>query len=96
MIERYLDISKMIYREDNYKDQLLQYYHKHFDGQPPRYTLINTKGADYRRSYTMGVLNVDGGVLTTASHPKKALAEQLASKAALKYFGESVYSDSDG
>ena len=97
IIERYLDLSEIIYREDNYKDQLLQYYHKHCDGQFPKYTLISDKRPDGKRLYTVAVLSADGEVIkqSISAHPKKALAEQEASKKALKYFGEEVYSESE-
>lgn len=95
IIERCIDLSQIIYRDDNYKDLLLQYYHKNFDGQFPKYTTISNRDRYQKRLFTVGVLGVDGQILVTASHQKKVKAEQLASRKALKYFDQDVCSSSE-
>src|SRR3990172_2801552 len=95
IIERYLDLSRIIYRDDNYKYLLLQYYHKTFDGQFPHYCLITNKDKHHQREFTAGVLNIDGHVIVTASDQKKIKAEQKASRKALIYYGQEVCSSSE-
>ena len=92
IMERFLNFSQIIYRDDNYKDLLLQYYHRTFDGQFPKYKPISTKDKYNRRMYTVGVLNIDDHVIATGSDPKKIRAEQKASKNALKYYNQPVCS----
>lgn len=95
IIEHSLDLSQIIYRDNNYKDLLLQYYHKNFDGQFPKYKTISERDQYQRRLFKVGVLGVDGQILVTAAHQKKVKAEQLASRKALKYFDQEVCSSSD-
>jgi ribonuclease III len=95
IIEQCIDLSQIIYRDNNYKDLLLQYYHRHFDGQFPRYKTLSVNDQYHKRLYTVGVLGVDGQILVKASHQRKVRAEQLASRAALKYFKQEVCSSSD-
>jgi len=95
VIEKFLNLSQIIYRDDNYKDLLLQYYHKTFDGRHPCYKTLSIKDRYNRRMYTCGVLNIDDIVIVQASDPKKVRAEQLASREALKYFGEPVCESED-
>jgi len=95
VIERYINLSRIIHRDDNYKDLLLQYYHKTFDGQFPRYKAIDTKNQYNQRMYTAGVLNIDNHVIVQASDPKKTRAEQKASRLALIYYDQDVCSSSE-
>jgi len=95
LMERYLDFSEIIHRRDNYKAQLLEYYHCTFFGADPKYQLISRYGPAYDRTFKCAVLNVDGLPITEGEGNKKIYAEQMAAKKALKYFGEEVYSDSE-
>jgi ribonuclease-3 len=95
LMERYLDFSEIIHRRDNYKAQLLEYYHSHFFGADPKYELISRYGPAYNRTFKSAVLNVDGLPITYGEGNKKIYAEQMAAKEALKYFGEEIYSDSE-
>jgi ribonuclease-3 len=97
VMEYYINLSAIIFREDNYKDLLLQYYHKTFDGHHPRYTVLSTKDKYGKRMYTVGVLSIDEEILVTSSDQKKIKAEQKASKLALEYFNQPTYdSDEEG
>jgi ribonuclease-3 len=37
LIEKYIDITQLIIHDDNYKDQLMRYFQKNFNGQLPIY-----------------------------------------------------------
>jgi len=95
LMERYLDFGEIIHRQDNYKAQLGRYYHAHFFGADPEYKCISRYGPTYDRTFKCAVLSVDGLPITYGEGHKKIYAEQAAAKAALKYFGEEVYSDSE-
>lgn len=95
LIERYLDISLIARRDDNYKDILLRYYHKYFDGANPRYVEISTDGPTNNRTFKAGVLNPFGDVIASGEGTKITFAEQEAAKEALKYYKQDVYSDSE-
>jgi len=95
LIERYININQYARRQDNYKDLLLQYYHKHFNGANPRYCLISTYGPTNNRVFKAGAINTDNKVITEGEGSKMVFAEQAAAKNALKYYGMEVYSDSE-
>jgi ribonuclease-3 len=95
LMEKYLDFGQIIHRRDNYKAQLLEYYHSHFYGADPKYQLVSKYGPTYDRIFRCAVLNIDGIRIATGEGTKKTSAEQEAAKNALKYFGEDVYSDSE-
>ena len=42
-IDKYIDMTEIIKNDDNYKDQLMRFFHKRFDGNLPKYKLINTQ-----------------------------------------------------
>ncbi len=95
LMERYLNFSQLVRRQDNYKHQLLQYYHKYFKGADPEYTTISTYGPTNNRIFKAGVKNIDGYVITNGEGRKLVYAEQMAAKEALKYYEQEVYSDSE-
>jgi len=94
-MERYLNMSQFARRQDNYKDLLLQYYHKYFNGANPTYTLISVYGPTNNRVFKAGVHNTDNEIITTGEGSKLVFAEQAAAKEALKYYEQQVYSDSE-
>lgn len=95
LMERYLNMSQFVRRQDNYKDILLRYFHKNFNGANPRYTLISTYGPTNNRTFKAGVINTYGDVITTGEGAQLKYAEQAAAKEALKYYEVEVYSDSE-
>jgi len=95
LIERYLDVALIARRDDNYKDILLKYYHKYFEGANPRYVEISTDGPSNNRTFKAGVLNPFGDIIATGEGTKITFAEQEAAKEALKYYKQDVYSDSE-
>ncbi len=82
LFETEIDFTQIIYENNNFKDQLLQYYQAHYH-TPPKYKQISAIGPIHDRVYTMGVLDMKGDVIASASSKHKKMAEQEASKLAL-------------
>lgn len=87
VMEDTTDFRPLISINDNYKELLLQFYHKHWIGCHPIYYELNAEGKMNHRIYTMGVNHPETGQLIgQGTAQKKTTAEQLASKQALEYF----------
>lgn len=54
LLETLIDYSDKLYRDNNYKDILLRYYHKE-KFLHPKYYLIHQEGPPHKRTYIMGV-----------------------------------------
>lgn len=92
MMEKYIDITQMIIHDDNYKDQLMRYFHKNFGGKLPRYELkdtINIKGDNnvVTRRFHMVIYDLDGKLIGSGIQKSKRDAEQQAAREALKQYG---------
>jgi len=86
LIEDTTDFRPLISVNDNYKDLLLQLYHKTWSGIHPVYHEISVTGPTNHRIYTMGVNHpVTGQLIGQGTDRKKIVAEQTASKEALTY-----------
>jgi len=86
VIEKVVDFEELLMKEENYKEQLLQYYQKEFK-LTPEYISISVKGPPHNRIFTEGVLNKGGDIISKGVGKKKQDAQQHASLCALKYFG---------
>tara|TARA_R100001163_G_C5067780_1_gene207183 strand:+ start:374 stop:1387 length:1014 start_codon:yes stop_codon:yes gene_type:complete len=95
LMERYMNLNLFARRKNNYKDLLLQYFHKNFSGENPKYRQVSFYGPTNNRIFKAGVINTDGHMITTGEGTKLVEAEQEAAKEALKYYGLEVYSDSE-
>jgi ribonuclease III len=82
VLERHIYFVELITKNTNYKDQLLRWFQAHFH-QPPRYKVVAEQGPSHDRTFTMGVLAVDGSVIASSSAKNKKEAEQEASRLAL-------------
>lgn len=51
-----IDIGDLIENDDNYKEQLLKYSHKHFEGRNPVYKQLAVEGQSNHAIFTMCVL----------------------------------------
>ena len=87
IIERHIDFVQIIVEDTNYKDQLLRKFQALYH-TPPRYKEIAVVGPPHDRVFTMGVLDPNDVILTTATARSKKVAEQEASRMALDYFEE--------
>jgi dsRNA-specific ribonuclease len=91
-MEKYIDITTMIVYDDNFKDQLMRYFQKNYEGQLPRYELketINVKNNDgiITKRFHMVVYNIEGEIIGSGIQKNKRDAEQSAAKEALSYYG---------
>lgn len=72
---------------DNYKELLLQLYHKIWTNKHPIYHEISAEGPTNKRLYTMGIKHpITNQVIGQGTARKKIMAEQIASREALLYF----------
>lgn len=92
VIEKYVDLIDVIRKDDNYKDQLMRYFQKKFNGQFPKYdlddvkTIQNPNGTSTRK-FTMIVKDTSGNKIGHGTARSKKEAQQMAAKKALKHFG---------
>jgi ribonuclease-3 len=83
IIEKHVDFVQIIIEDTNYKDQLLRKFQALYH-VPPRYKEIAVVGPPHDRIFTMGVLDPNDKIITTATARNKKVAEQEASRAALE------------
>ena len=86
VIEKVVDFEELLMKEENYKEQLLQFYQKEFK-MTPEYISISVEGPPHNRIFTEGVLGKDGDIIAKGVGKKKQDGQQHASLVALKYFG---------
>lgn len=85
IIEKEIDISKLLYYDNNYKDTLLQYYHqKRWDD--PKYKLLDQAGPDHKRFFVMAVFDHEGNIVGKGKGASKRKGEQEAAREALIFF----------
>ena len=82
VIEKHVDFVELITSNTNYKDQILRYFQAEFH-VPPQYKVLHEEGPTHDRTFTIGIMDVDGGVIAKFSAKNKKIAEQEASKLAL-------------
>lgn len=94
LLETLIDYSEKLYRDNNYKDKLLQHFHKNQLGFP-KYFLVCSEGPPHKRIFTMGVEDPKSknkkkletrGIGFGVGNSKKE-AEQNASKMTLILYG---------
>jgi len=83
IIEKYIDFAQLITDDNNFKDQLLRFYQSRWH-QPPKYKEVEVIGPPHDRTFTMGVLDINGGIIATYTARNKKVAEQEASRLALE------------
>lgn len=86
LYESRVNFCDLIAEDNNFKDQLLKYYQATYH-QPPRYKEVAVVGPLHDRTFTMGVLGIDGSVVASATARNKKVAEQEASRLALMKLG---------
>lgn len=82
ILENEIDYSDIIFNDNNYKDQLLRYYHAN-KWKHPEYIMIKEEGYGNKKIFTMGVLDKNKNIIAKASDSSKRKAEQKVSKFAL-------------
>ena len=94
LLETLIDYSEKLYRDNNYKDKLLQHFHKNQLGFP-KYFLVCSEGPPHKRIFTMGVedpksnnkTNLETRGIGFGIGNSKKEAEQNASKMTLILYG---------
>jgi len=92
VIEKTIDITELIMTEDNYKDTLMKYFQKNYDGMIPIYeqkALIQTtdKNGVITKKFHIFVKDFSGKIVGEGIAKSKKEAEQLAAKQSLMFFG---------
>jgi len=87
IIERHIDFVQIIMEDTNYKDQLLRKFQGLYH-TPPRYKELSVTGPSHDKTFVMAVLDPNDMVISTATAKNKKVAEQEASRLALKLFEE--------
>ena len=92
VIEKYIDITELILKDDNYKDQLMRYFQKEFNGEYPKYEEISVEnnvsstGVSNRKFHTC-VKDIDGNIIGEGIAKAKRESQQKAAENALKHYG---------
>jgi len=85
ILETEIEYSEVLYKDTNYKDRLLRFYHQN-KWSHPQYIELEKEGPSNKRLYVMGVKDQIGNVIANGKASSKQKAEQLASMYALYYF----------
>jgi dsRNA-specific ribonuclease len=94
LIDSEIDFAELINNEDNYKELLMQYYHKNGYKTTPTYYLINTIDEKPRKLFEMIAKNPDGKEIGKGIATSKTQAAQNAARQALEKLGQ-INNDSD-
>jgi len=86
LLETQIDFAELFYNDTNYKNRLLQYYHKKQWGYP-KYGEESHKGPAHKRVFTMCVYDKDENKIGYGTGKRKKDGEQLAAKQALIKLG---------
>jgi dsRNA-specific ribonuclease len=83
IMEKHIDFSQLITDDNNFKDQLLRFYQSRWH-TPPKYKEVEVIGPPHDRTFTMGVVGINGEIVATYTARNKKVAEQEASRLALE------------
>tara|TARA_A100001015_G_scaffold250725_1_gene289307 strand:+ start:248 stop:1204 length:957 start_codon:yes stop_codon:yes gene_type:complete len=92
VIQNNIDITELILKDDNFKDQLMRYFQKEFDGKYPIYEQLGVEnnvsntGVSNRKFHTC-VKDLDGNIIGEGVAKSKRESEQKAAENALRFFG---------
>jgi len=95
IIQQKIDITELIMVDDNFKDQLMRFYQKQFNGKFPIYeqktiiSSINDNGI-INKKFHMFVRDNDNNIIGEGIARSKKEAEQKAAQSALMHFGIST------
>ena len=85
-IDSEIDFAELINNEDNYKELLMQYFHKNGYKTTPTYVLVNTIDEKPRKLFEMIAKNPNGKEIGRGISTSKVQAAQNAAKEALQKF----------
>jgi ribonuclease-3 len=87
LLESEIDYAEILYKDTNYKDRLLRFYHSN-KWSHPVYVLIKEELLSNKKMYTMGVNDFQGNIIAQATDTSKKRAEQKACALALIKFNQ--------
>jgi ribonuclease III len=87
IVEKHIDFVQIIMEDTNYKDQLLRKFQALYH-VPPRYKELSVSGPSHDKTFVMAVLDPNDTIISTATAKNKKVAEQEASRIAMKLFEE--------
>jgi len=96
LLERLVDIPVLLNTDENYKDLLMQYYHKAHNGAFPTYSEQGMEEVGGTRLTKMAVHDPWGAILATAHGHSKKEAEQNAAKLACIHYNVEFFSGGQG
>lgn len=90
LIEQEIDFASLLHTENNFKDILLQYFHKQ-KWQDPKYGTYDISGAEHKKIFTIYVKCIknptdDGEIVGVGAGTSKKVGEQEAARQALIYY----------
>jgi len=85
ILETEIEYSEILYKDTNYKDQLLRFYHQN-KWSHPNYVNLEVEGNSNKRLFKIGVKDNNGNIIATAKASSIKKAEQLSSMLALKHY----------
>ena len=83
VIQKHVDFVELITSNTNYKDQILRFFQATYH-VPPTYKVLHEEGPTHDRTFTIGILDISGNVISSSSAKNKKIAEQDASRLALE------------
>ena len=86
-IESSVDITELILNDDNYKDRLMKYYQKMYNGQYPKYI---EEESQEDKIYRVNIFDPEGTKVGHGYAKSKKEAEQRAAKQALYTFYKDI------
>lgn len=89
VMEKYLDFADLVQARTNFKESLGKYMMAALKDSP-RFFEANVTMRDGVKHYTVCVKDKAGGILGTAAAASRKDAENMAAKAALVFYGQSV------
>jgi ribonuclease III len=89
ILETEIDYADLLYKDTNFKDQLLKFYHSN-KWSHPKYKELNTEGPIHKKIFTIGVEDQNGDIIKDciSKHNSKKTAEQLCAMKILRKFNK--------
>lgn len=87
LLESEIDYAEILYKDTNYKDRLLRFYHSN-KWSHPIYPCVKEETNNNKKFYTMGVNDFQGKLIAQATDTSKKRAEQKAAAFALIKFNQ--------
>lgn len=96
LLHKFIDWTEIIYEEDNYKDILMKFFQKRFDGVFPKYDKVKEENninsiGQTNRKFTVHIKDPSNNIIGKGEAKTIKEAQQNAAKNALEYFGISSH-----